>query len=237
MSERKEYWAKVVNEEALSFLCSIGVCTRELPIMKVYDISYNKVMIVEILRSNIPHLIKYYFSDGDISPLSYEDAVLLNMEYNAKWEEICNDCIVRETTRMCESFTKGIMSKEEAKMLIMDIDVGSKKDNISYQRIKDRQANARQELPDEIDLYNFFEKWGGFAIGRYLSCSDKYVVGRDVTLIGDMRSYMKERDGFDYIIYKIGLQFYHAIKFKDRGTFLVSEKKYKEMKTRKGCTV
>lgn len=324
MRERKEYWAKVVNEEALSFLCSIGICTRELPIMKVYDISYNKVMIVEILGCNIPQQIKYKFSEGSISPLTYKDAVLLNMEHNAKWAEICDDCIARETTRMCEKFTEGIMSKEEAKRLIMGRGVGSKKDNTSYQRIKARQANAGQELsdeknsyfpyipfrnsvvdecyqdlfrrmslsarrsvrvvnsrilstenpkpenyfmwkdsflgglnksrdlrdgpstndkdskqklPDEIDLYNFFEKWGGFAIGRYLSCSDKYVVGRDVTLIGDMRSYMKERDGFDYIIYKIGLQFYHAIKFKNRGTFLVSEKKYKEMKTRKGCTV
>ena len=233
MSERKEYWAKVVSEEALSFLCSIGVCTRELPIMKVYDISYNKVMIVEILRSNIPHLIKYYFSDGDISPLSYEDAVLLNMERNAKWAEICNDCIARETISMCEKFTEGIMSQEEAKRLIMGRGVGSKKDNTSYQHIKVGQANDRQELPDEIDLYNFFEKWGGFAIGRYLSCSDKYIVGRDITLIGDMRSYMKEREGFDYIIYKIGLQFYHAIKFKDRGTFLVSEKRYKELKAKK----
>lgn len=237
MSGGKEYWAKAVNEEALSFLCSTGVCTRELPIMKVYDFSCNKVMIVEILRSNMPQLIKYYFSDGDISPLSYEDAVLLNMECNAKWAEICNDCIAREATRMCEKFTEGIMSQEEAKRLIMGIDVGSKKDNTSYQHIKVGQANDRQELADEIDLYNFFEKWGGFAIGRYLSCSDKYIVGRDITLIGDMRSYMKERDDFDYIIYKIGLQFYHAIKFKDRGTFLVSEKKYKELKTKKGCTV
>lgn len=237
MSERKEYWAKVVNEEALSFLCSIGVCTRELPIMKVYDISYNKVMIVEILGCNIPQQIKYKFSEGSISPLTYEDAVLLNMEHNAKWAEICDDCISRETISMCEKITEGITSQEEVKILIMDIDVGSKKDNTSYQHIKVGKANDRQELPDEIDLYNFFEKWGGFAIGRYLPCSDKYVVGRDITLIGDMRSYMKERDGFDYIIYKIGLQFYHAIKFKDRGTFLVSEKKYKELKTRKGCTV
>lgn len=237
MSERKEYWAKVVSEEALSFLCSTGVCTRELPIMKVYDIGYNKVMIVKTLRSNIPQLIRYYFSDGDISPLSYEDAVLLNMEHNAKWAEICNDCIARETISMCKKFTEGIMSQEEVKRLIMGRGVGSKKDNTSYQYIKVGKANDRQDFPDEIDLYNFFEKWRGFAIGRYLSCSDKYVVGRDVTLIGDMRSYMKERDDFDYIIYKIGLQFYHAIKFKDRGVFLVSEKKYKELKTRKGCTV
>ena len=319
MSERKEYWAKVVNEEALSFLCSIGVCTRELPIMKVYDISYNKVMIVEILGCNIPQQIKYKFSEGSISPLTYEDAVLLNMEHNAKWAEICDDCISRETISMCEKITEGIMSQEEVKRLIMGRGVGSKKDNTSYLRIKARQElpdekishfpyipfhnsvvdecyqdlfrrmslsarrsvrlvnsrilstenpkpenyfmwkdsfrgglnksrdlrdgpstndkDSRQKLPDEIDLYNFFEKWGGFAICRYLSCSDKYVVGRDVTLIGDMRSYMKERDDFDYIIYKIGLQFYYAIKFKDRGTFLVSEKKYKELKTRKGCTV
>lgn len=229
MRERKEYWAKVVNEEALSFLCSIGVCTRELPIMKVYDISYNKVMIVEILRSNIPHLIKYHFSKGDISPLSYENAVLLNIEHNAKWAEICNDCIARETISMCEKITEGIMSQEEVKRLIMGRGVGNKKDNTSYQRIKDRQANARQELPDEIDLYNFFEKYKGHAkcfhiFGHVVCC---------YTLNGYITEY-KESDKIEYFIDD---NRYYAIKFKDRGTFLVNEKKYKELKTMKGCTV
>lgn len=314
MSGGKEYWAKAVNEEALSFLCSIGVCTRELPIMKVYDISYNKVMIVEILGCNIPQQIKYRFSEGSISPLTYKDAVLLNMEHNAKWVEICNDCIAREATRMCEKFTEGIMSQEEAKRLIMGIDVGSKKDNTSYQHIKVGQANDRQELPDEkishfpyipfhnsvvdecyqdlfrrmslsarrsvrvvnsrilstenpkpenyfmwkdafrgdlnksrdlkdgrpstndkdsrqklpdeIDLYNFFEKYKGHAkcfhiFGHVVCC---------YTLNGYITEY-KESDKIEYFIDD---NRYYAIKFKDRGTFLVNERRYKELKSKKG---
>lgn len=226
MSERKEYWAKVVSEEALSFLCSTGVCTRELPIMKVYDFSCNKVMIVEILRSNMPQLIKYYFSDGDISPLSYEDAVLLNMERNAKWAEICNDCITSETISMCEKFTEGIMSQEEAKRLIMGRGVGSKKDNTSYQHIKVGQANDRQELPDEIDLYNFFEKWRGYA-----KC---YNVFGSVKSCHTTKAYFENYRDSNTIEYFINDNHYHAIKFKDRGTFLVSEKRYKELKAKKG---
>lgn len=313
MRERKEYWAKVVNEEALSFLCSIGVCTRELPIMKVYDISYYKVMVVEILRGDFPQQIEFCFSKGDISPLSYENAVLLNIEHNAKWEEICNDCIARETISMCEKFTEGIMSREEAKRLIMGRGVGSKKDNTSYQRIKARQANARQELPDEkishfpyipfhnsavdeycqdlfrrmslsarrsvrvvnsrilstenpkpenyfmwkdsflgdlnksrdlrdcpstndkdsrqklpdeIDLYNFFEKYKGHAkcfhiFGHVVCCH---------TLNGYITEY-KESDKIEYFIDD---NRYYAIKFKDRGTFLVNERRYKELKSKKG---
>ncbi len=226
MSGGKEYWAKAVNEEALSFLCSTGVCTRELPIMKVYDFSCNKVMIVEILRSNMPQLIKYYFSDGDISPLSYEDAVLLNMERNAKWAEICNDCIARETISMCEKFTEGIMSQEEAKRLIMGRGVGSKKDNTSYQHIKVGQANDRQELPDEIDLYNFFEKWRGYA-----KC---YNVFGSVKSCHTTKAYFENYRNSNTIEYFINDNHYHAIKFKDRGTFLVSEKRYKELKAKKG---
>lgn len=226
MSERKEYWAKVVSEEALSFLCSTGVCTRELPIMKVYDFSCNKVMIVEILRSNMPQLIKYYFSDGDISPLSYEDAVLLNMERNAKWAEICNDCITSETISMCEKFTEGIMSQEEAKRLIMGRGVGSKKDNTSYQHIKVGQANDRQELTDEIDLYNFFEKWRGYA-----KC---YNVFGSVKSCHTTKAYFENYRNSNTIEYFINDNHYHAIKFKDRGTFLVSEKRYKELKAKKG---
>lgn len=226
MSGGKEYWAKAVNEEALSFLCSIGVCTRELPIMKVYDISYDKVMIVEILGCNIPQQIKYRFSEGSISPLTYKDAVLLNMEHNAKWVEICNDCIAREATRMCEKFTEGIMSQEEAKRLIMGIDVGSKKDNTSYQRIKVGQANDRQELPDEIDLYNFFEKWRGYA-----KC---YNVFGSVKSCHTTKAYFENYRNSNTIEYFINDNHYHAIKFKDRGTFLVSEKRYKELKAKKG---
>ncbi len=226
MRERKEYWAKVISEEALSFLCSIGVCTRELPIMKVYDISYYKVMVVEILRGDFPQQIEFCFSKGDISPLSYEDAVLLNMEHNAKWAEICNDCAAREAISMYENFTKGIMSKEEAKMLMMGIDVGTGNDYTSYERIKFERADETHELPDEIDLYNFFEKWRGYA-----KC---YNIFWSVKSCHTAKAYFENYRNSKAIEYFIDDNRYYAIKFKDRGTFLVSERRYKELKSKKG---
>ena len=104
--------------------------------------------------------------------------------------------------------------------------VGSKKDNTSYQHIKVGQANDRQELPDEIDLYNFFEKWRGYA-----KC---YNVFGSVKSCHTTKAYFENYRDSNTIEYFINDNHYHAIKFKDRGTFLVSEKRYKELKAKKG---
>lgn len=88
-------------------------------------------------------------------------------------------------------------------------------------------------LPDEIDIYNFFEKWGGEAV-----C---LLSGFTATMFGESRvlrrqtlnGYLAERNNCSQVKYHIGPNRYYALKFKNRGTFLVSEKRYNELKAKK----
>ena len=76
------------------------------------------------------------------------------------------------------------------------------------------QAGKSVQLPDEIDLYNFFEQWGGRAFCVFRNFQ--------FTPVGPRYDYDCQ-----------SLHRYHSIKFKDRGTFLVSEKRYNELKAKK----
>lgn len=88
------------------------------------------------------------------------------------------------------------------------------------------ETAKRLQLPDEIDLYNFFEKYKGHAKCRH-------IFGH-VVCCYTLNGYVAEYKDSDRIEYFIGYNRYHAIKFKDRGTFLVSEKRYNELKAKKG---
>lgn len=84
------------------------------------------------------------------------------------------------------------------------------------------------QLPDELDIYNFFETWAGRAEchlceGAMTACS--------------INDYVKLYDDSISIRYHIGRSKYYALRFNGRGVFLVSEKRYKELKTKKGTTV
>lgn len=99
-----------------------------------------------------------------------------------------------------------------------------------------RQAAKSIQLPDEIDLYNFFETWNGRAICTYtiehedLPCRDEEitVVAKSISRLEDVK------DVCSTVEYDIHHNRYYAIKFKDRGVFLVSEKRYNELKAKKG---
>lgn len=99
------------------------------------------------------------------------------------------------------------------------------------------------ELPDEIDLYNFFEKYKGVAKGIIEDNSYSKLFGYHayyMTKSFETRSlseYLSIYEDTVTINYHIGNNRYYAIKFKKRGVFLVSEERYKELKARKGCTV
>lgn len=215
MRERKEYWAKVISEEALLFLCSQNICTRELPIMKVYDIGRNEVMIVEILGCTIPQQIKYKFLGGSISKLSLNEALSLDIK-DKKRAEILEDCLANEREKDYSN-KSNFISRGAIKGKWSD-DIKGLKNNPAF----DERCSL---LPDEIDLYNFFEKYKGhakcFHIFGYVVCC--------YTLNGYITEY-KESDKIEYFIDD---NRYYAIKFKDRGTFLVSEKRYKELKAKK----
>lgn len=83
----------------------------------------------------------------------------------------------------------------------------------------------RLQLPDEIDLYNFFEMWGGRAECKMLDHSKT---------IYSICDYSQFYDYATNIRYHIGKAKYYALRFNGRGVFLVSEKRYNELKAKKG---
>lgn len=87
------------------------------------------------------------------------------------------------------------------------------------------ETAKRLQLPDEIDVYNFFEQWGGRAECRlYEGAMTSYSID----------DYVKLYDNSISIRYHIGKAEYHALRFNGRGVLLVSEKRYNELKAKKG---
>ena len=105
------------------------------------------------------------------------------------------------------------------------------------------ETAKRLQLPDEIDIYNFFEKYKGVAKGAMDDKSYAKLCGYHAYYMiksfetGSLSKYLLIYEDIITADYYIGNNRYYAIKFKDRGTFLVSEKRYKELKTKKGTTV
>lgn len=95
------------------------------------------------------------------------------------------------------------------------------------------QSAKKVQLPDEVDLYNFFERWNGTAI-----CTNERWRSSVCEKIGfrckSMNDYLKSYGSASQIKYYVGPQRYYAVKFANRGTFLVSERRYKELKSKKG---
>lgn len=90
---------------------------------------------------------------------------------------------------------------------------------------RDMYKTAKKlQLPDEIDLYNFFGTWGGRTECRlYEGATTAYSIDDYVKLYDDSIS----------IRYHIGKAKYYALRFNGRGVFLVSEKRYNELKAKR----
>lgn len=86
-------------------------------------------------------------------------------------------------------------------------------------------AASRIKLPDEIDLYNFFGTWGGRAECR---------LHEGTMTAYSIDDYVKLYDDSISIRYHIGKTKYYALRFNGRGVLLVSEKRYNELKEKKG---
>lgn len=97
-----------------------------------------------------------------------------------------------------------------------------------------RQAAKSVQLPDEIDLYNFFEQWGGRAFCVFENFQFTPLEPRCDYNCKSLLRYLSLYSHCSQIKYHIGQNRYYSIKFKDRGTFLVSEKRYNELKAKKG---
>ena len=96
------------------------------------------------------------------------------------------------------------------------------------------QAEDSVQLPDEIDLYNFFETWRGRAYCVFENFQFTPLGPRCDYNCQSLQRYLSLYSCCSQIKYYIGLNRYYSIKFKDRGTFLVSEKRYNELKAKKG---
>lgn len=85
------------------------------------------------------------------------------------------------------------------------------------------ETAKRLQLPDELDVYNFFETWGGRAECKMYDCS---------ITICSIVDYIRFYDDAINIRYHIGKAKYYALRFNGRGVFLVSEKRYNELKAK-----
>lgn len=96
------------------------------------------------------------------------------------------------------------------------------------------QAEDNVQLPDEIDLYNFFGQWGGRAFCVFRSFQFTPFGPRYDYDCRSLQRYLSLYNHCSQIKYYIGLNRYYSINFRDRGTFLVSEKRYNELIEKKG---
>lgn len=250
MSKDKGYWVKVLDEEKANILISLGFsCCSDVAIIKVAE-DEGREGYVYLVNDNMIKLDKSY-----LRPLSYLDALNLDMEHNAKWRELCTDCLSNELMDKKDTLQKlfGEYNKE-------DKDKTDKPENMEklfaffreqsdcIRRLADELRNFEFEpvkeevnLPDEIDLYNFFEKWGGKVVGLKEDKSYRRVCRAKfcVPLLANfctrsLSVYLAHYGSFFSTEYYIGKKRYYAIKFKDKGVFLVSEKRYDELKEKKG---
>ena len=235
MSKDKGYWVKVLDEEKANILISLGFsCCSDVAIIKVAE---------DKCREGFAYWVEDYIVKLDKSylrPLSFLEALNLDMEHNAKWREICADCISNELMSKRDALKKlfGEYNKEDKdktykpKEMTSIIDLFREQSELfdKFAEVicstKFEPVKEEIDLPDEIDLYNFFEKWGGYA-----KC---YSLFGFVTSCHTIKAYSENYRNANSIEYFIGDNRYYAIKFKDRGVFLVSEKRYQELKEKKG---
>ena len=249
MSKDKGYWVKVLDEEKANILISLGFsCCSDVAIIKVAE-DEGREGYVYLVNDNMIKLDKSY-----LHPLSFVNALNLNMEHSAKWRELCTDCLSNELMDKKDTLQKlfGEYNKE-------DKDKTDKPENMEklfaffreqsdcIRRLADELRNFEFEpvkeevnLPDEIDLYNFFEKYKGVAKGSMDDKSYAKLCGYHAYYMiksfetGSLSKYLSIYKDIITADYYIGNNRYYAIKFKDRGVFLVSEKRYNELKAKKG---
>ena len=80
MDKDNGYWVRVLDEEKASILISLNLSyCSDVAIIKVADDTY---------REGFAYLVEDYavkLNKSEISPLSYIDALNLDMRYSAKW--------------------------------------------------------------------------------------------------------------------------------------------------------
>lgn len=108
MNKDNGYWVRVLDEEKASILISLNLSyCSDVAIIKVAD---------DACREGFAYLVEDYTVKLDKSylrSLSFVDALNLNMEHDAKWRDICADCLARE-----------FFDREEAYNYLCTIEIG-----------------------------------------------------------------------------------------------------------------
>lgn len=261
MNKGEVYWVKIKEDghvrtikfKSLYEGYSSWVCICENEPFLVYD-DGDRLFLVKTpcLAPSEPCCI----ARDAVNPLSYTDVFNLNMEKDEKWWEIYVDCFNRELVdretvlRYFAGTDLGNGKDFSTNTLDMNIfnsilrdeleDLHQLADKIKGFKFEPRKVSHESQLPDEIDLYNFFEKYKGVAKGAMDDKSYAKLCGYHAYYMiksfetGSLSKYLLIYEDIITADYYIGNNRYYAIKFKDRGTFLVSEKRYKELKEKKG---
>lgn len=238
MSKNKEYWVKIDSDVMIGILAGMNIIySRDAPVVKVVDDMKGGDLVYWVEDCSCK-LSKSY-----LHPLSFVEALSLDMEHNAKWREICADCLSNELMNKTDVLKKlfGEYSHtdekdrnktDKPKEMTSIIDLFREQSELfdKFAEVicstKFEPVKEEVKLPDEIDLYNFFEKWEGYA-----KC---YSLFGSVTSCHTIKAYSENYRNANGIEYFIDDNRYYALKFKDRGVFLVSEKRYNELKAKKG---
>lgn len=221
----------------VNLLCiSEAIVSYDAPVMKVVDLKYNHHMVKAVDSSIV--LLKYR-----MHPLSFVEAFSLKMEHNAKWREICADCLSNELMNKTDVLKKLFgeyrhtdekdrNKTDKPKEMTSIIDLFREQSELFNKfaevicSTKFEPVKEEVSLPGEIDLYNFFEQWGGYA-----KCYRRFGTK---AFCHTLKAYFEKYQESERIEYYIGDNRYYAIKFKGCGVFLVSEKRYQELKEKKG---
>ena len=241
MSKDKGYWVKVLDEEKANILISLGFsCCSDVAIIKVAE-DEGREGYVYLVNDNMIKLDKSY-----LRPLSYLNALNLDMGHNAKWRELCADCLSNELSGVLKNSEKDRNKTYKPKEMTSIIDLFREQSEL-FDKFAEVICSTKFEpvkeeinLPDEIDLYNFFEKYKGVTKGIMTDRSYSKLCGYYAYFmtknfeIENLSEYLSVYESIATVNYYIGNNRYYAIKFKDRGVFLVSEKRYNELKAKKG---
>lgn len=240
MNKDKGYWARIVDEDVVSDLIEIGItCSPNVAIIKVAELKGCKDLVYWVNDFAVK------LDKSCLRPLSFVDALNLDMEHGAKWREICTDCLSNELSGVLKNSEKDRNKTYKPKEMTSIIDLFREQSEL-FDKFAEVICSTKFEpvkeeikLPDEIDLYNFFEKYKGVAKGAIDDKSYAKLCGYHAYYMiksfetGSLSKYLSIYEDIITADYYIGNNRYYAIKFKDRGVFLVSEKCYRELKSKK----
>lgn len=254
--EYKEYWVRITDMTALLRCASFGLASIRVPVVKVRDSGNDdRLIVVGSVFREADFSCELFLLRRHTKVLSLEEALEFNIRDEARKTNLCIDCIVSDIPQALKisgrvsktqvpesplhvsessSCVSGSGAEEEIASRDMKIVEDYWSDQINSLKNKPAFAEGKQMLPDEIDLYNFFETWRGraycvFGDFRFTPVGPRYDYN-----CRSLQFYLSLYSHCSQIKYYIGLNRYYSIKFKDRGVFLVSEKRYNELKAKKG---